>query len=100
SGEPVGGKSMLTATGEVRVRLHSRVTGALFVEAGNVWQDPWKVHLDRLLYDAGPGIRVATPWGLIRLDAGYQMKALDGLRLDGAPQKHRWRINFGIGEAF
>jgi translocation and assembly module TamA len=100
SGEPVGGKSMLTATGEMRFRFLPRLTGAVFVEAGNVWQDPWNVHLDTLLYDVGPGIRVATPFGLIRLDAGYQLNTLDGLRIDGAPQKHRWRINFGIGEAF
>ncbi|RPI55463.1 MAG: hypothetical protein EHM55_07810 [Acidobacteria bacterium] len=100
SGEPVGGKSMMTATGEVRVRILPRLSGAFFVEAGNAWQDPWAVHLDDLLYDAGPGVRLDTPFGLIRFDFGYQLKTLDGLRIDGQPQEHRWRINFGIGEAF
>ncbi len=100
SGEPVGGKGMMTATGEVRFRLLPRLSGALFVEAGNVWEDPWAVHFDRLLYDAGPGVRLHTPFGLIRVDFGYQLKPLDGLRIDGQPQDHRWRINIGIGEAF
>ena len=100
SGEPVGGKSMLVATGELRFHVVPRVIGALFVEAGNAWQDPWKMHLDDLLYDAGAGVRLQTPFGLMRLDFGYQLKPLEGLRIDGAPQKHRWRINFGIGEAF
>jgi outer membrane protein assembly factor BamA len=100
SGEPVGGKGLMTATGEVRVRLLPRLSGALFVEAGNVWEDPWAVHFDRLLYDAGPGVRLHTPFGLIRVDFGYQLKPLDGLRIDGQPQDHRWRINIGIGEAF
>ena len=100
SGEPVGGKGMVTATGEVRVRLLPRLSGAVFVEAGNVWQDSWAVHLDDLLYDLGPGLRLQTPFGLIRVDFGYQLKTLDGLRIDGQPQKYRWRFNMGIGEAF
>jgi outer membrane protein assembly factor BamA len=100
SGEPVGGKSLLTATGEARFPIFKRLTGAVFVEAGNVWQTPWTMHLDDLLYDAGPGLRINSPFGLLRLDLGYQLKRLDRLRIDGQPQTHRWRINFGVGEAF
>ena len=100
TGEPVGGKAMFAAIGEVRFRIVPRLSGAVFVEAGNVWQDPWAVHPNDLLYDAGPGLRLDTPFGLVRVDVGYQLKPLDGLRLDGQPQEHRWRINFGIGEAF
>ncbi len=100
SGEPVGGKSMFTATAELRIPIFRRVTGALFAEAGNVWQDAWTMRLGDLVYDAGPGVRIDTPFGLIRLDVGYQLKTIDGLLIDGEPQKHRWRINLGIGEAF
>jgi translocation and assembly module TamA len=100
SGEPVGGKSLFTATGEVRVRVIPRVTAAVFVEAGSVWQDPWTLRFRDLLYDAGPGLRLQTPFGLLRIDMGYQLKVLPGLRIDGEPQKSRWRFNFGIGEAF
>lgn len=100
SGAPVGGKSVLTATAEVRVPIFKRLRGAVFVEAGNVWQDPWTMRLDELRYDAGPGLRFETPFGLIRVDFGYQLRPVDGLRIDGAPQTSRWRFNFGIGEAF
>ena len=100
SGEAVGGKSLLAATAEVRVPIVRRLRGAVFVEAGNVWQDPWTMRLGDLRYDAGSGLRFETPFGLIRVDLGYQLKPLDGLRIDGKPQKSRWRINFGIGEAF
>ena len=100
SGEPVGGKSMLTATAEVRLPIFKRLRGAVFVEAGNVWQDPWTMRLGDLRYDAGPGLRLDTPFGLIRVDFGYQLRPLDGLRIDGKPQSSRWRFNFGIGEAF
>ena len=100
SGEPVGGKSMMTAIAELRLPIFTRVRGAIFVEAGNVWQDPWTLRLGDLRYDAGPGLRLDTPFGLIRLDFGYQLRPVDGLRLDGQPQTSRWRFNFGIGEAF
>ena len=100
SGEPVGGKSMMTAIAELRLPIVTRVRGAIFVEAGNVWQDPWTLRLGDLRYDAGPGLRLDTPFGLIRLDFGYQLRPVDGLRLDGKPQSSRWRFNFGIGEAF
>src|SRR5687768_28486 len=100
SGEPVGGKTVLTAIAEVRLPIFKRLRGAVFVEAGNVWQDPWTMRLGDLRYDAGPGMRFDTPFGLVRVDFGYQLRPLPGLRLDGKPQTSRWRINFGIGEAF
>ena len=100
SGEPVGGTSLLTATVEARVPIFKRLRGAVFVEAGNVWQDPWALRLGDLRYDAGPGLRFDTPFGLVRVDFGYQLRPLDGLRIDGQPQKSRWRFNFGVGEAF
>jgi outer membrane protein insertion porin family len=100
SGVVTGGKSLLSLTGEARIILNGRLTAVAFVEAGRVWQDSWRVHLNDLLYDAGSGLRVTTPFGLIRVDFGYQLNRLEGLRIDGQPEKHRWRINFGIGEAF
>jgi outer membrane protein assembly factor BamA len=100
SGATVGGKSLLAAAAEMRVPIFRRVRGAVFVEAGNVWQNVWSADVGDLLYDAGPGLRIDTPFGLLRFDFGYQLKVLQGLRINGQPQKHRWRVNFGIGEAF
>jgi outer membrane translocation and assembly module TamA len=84
----------------VRFRITTRLTGAVFAEAGTVWQDAWTLRLRDLLYDAGPGLRLQTPFGVIRIDMGYQLKVLQGLRIDGEPQGSRWRFNFGVGEAF
>jgi outer membrane protein assembly factor BamA len=100
SGEPVGGKSLLTAAAELRVPIFKRLRGAIFIEAGNVWQDPWTLRLGDLRYNAGPGLRLDAPFGQIRIDLGYQLRPLDGLRIGGTPQESRWRFNFGIGEAF
>jgi translocation and assembly module TamA len=100
SGEPVGGKSLVTAIAEMRVPIFKRLRGAVFVEAGNVWQEPWTVRPGDLHYDAGPGLRFDTPFGLVRFDFGYQLKPVAGLLIDRKPQTSRWRFNFGIGEAF
>jgi outer membrane protein insertion porin family len=100
SGSAVGGKSLFSATAEARFPIFRRLRGAVFVEAGHVWQNAWSADLASLVYDAGPGLRIDTSFGLLRFDFGYQLKPLDGLRIDGQPQKHRWRLNFGIGEAF
>lgn len=100
SGEPVGGTSLFTATGEVRMPIARRLRGAFFVEAGNVWEQPWTMRLGDLRYDAGAGLRFDTPFGLIRVDFGYQLRTLEGLRIDGHPQTTRWRFNLAVGEAF
>jgi len=100
SGEPVGGNSLLAATAEARARLLPRLRGALFVEGGNVWRSGWTAHFSDLKFDVGSGVRVETPFGLIRLDLGYQLNRIDGLRIDGRPERHRWRINIGLGETF
>jgi outer membrane protein assembly factor BamA len=100
SGEPSGGKSVMVGAAEARVPIFKRLRGAIFVEAGNVWQSPWSIHLGDLRYDAGPGLRFDTPFGLVRLDFGYQLRPVEGLLIDGQPQTSRWRVNFGIGEAF
>ena len=100
AGEPLGGKSLMSVTGEVRARFFPKVWAAVFVEGGNVWQNTWTLKPSDLLYDAGTGLRVDTPFGRLRVDFGYQLKTLNGLRLDGKPQRSRWRVNFGIGEAF
>jgi hypothetical protein len=100
SGEPVGGKSLLAATSEARFPLSRRLRGAIFVEAGNVWRSDWTVHVNDLRFDAGSGLRVETPFGLIRIDAGYQLNRVPDLRIDGRPQQRAWRINIGLGEAF
>ena len=84
----------------MRAPIVRRLRGAVFVEAGNVWEQPWTMRLGDLRYDAGAGLRFDTPFGLIRVDFGYQLRPLEGLRIDGQPQKSRWRINIGIGEAF
>jgi len=100
SGLPVGGFSVAEATVEARVAVTRTVGAVVFLDLGNVWTEPWRLHLDDLRYDVGPGLRYNTPVGPLRLDVGYQLNPVPGLLIDGKPQKRRWRLHFSIGQAF
>lgn len=99
-GLPIGGNSLFEASTEVRFPITGNLRGVIFVDAGNVWRNAWEMNPDDLLWDAGPGLRYQTPFGPIRFDVAYQLKQLEGLRIDGTPQTRRWRMHFSIGQAF
>ena len=100
TGVPVGGHTLFEGSSEVRVPLFAKLTGVVFVDAGNVWSSDWELDLGDLLADAGTGLRYQTPFGLARFDFAYQLNRLDGLQIDGKPESRRWRIHFSIGQAF
>jgi outer membrane translocation and assembly module TamA len=100
SGAPIGGTSMLLTNAELRVPMAPRLRGVLFVDAGNVWAESWRIQLGNLLVDAGGGIRIDSPLGPLRLDIGYQLTPISDLRVDGDPQGRRWRLHFSSAQAF
>jgi len=100
TGETIGGRTRLDLSSEWEVDLTSKLAGVLFVDAGNVWAGDWDFHFNDLRYDAGPGLRYKTPVGSLRLDVGFQINPITGLVVNGQPSTRRWRIHFGIGEAF
>jgi outer membrane protein insertion porin family/translocation and assembly module TamA len=100
SGLPLGGHSMLEGSSEVRVPVWGNLSGVLFVDVGNVWPDEWDVDLGDLRANIGPGLRYNTPIGPVRFDVGYQLTPIDGLLVEGEPEKRRFRMHFSIGQAF
>ena len=100
SGLPIGGDSMLAFSEEIRAALRGKLGGVLFLDGGNVWADSGGFSLGDLRYAIGPGLRYATPIGPIRFDVGYQINPIDGLLVNGAPQRRRWRLHFSIGQAY
>lgn len=73
SGTPLGGKSIFETNFEVRHHLFWRLSLAAFIEAGNVWRSSYAYDLNDLGYAAGPGLRIETPIGPIRLDVGFPL---------------------------
>lgn len=99
-GQPVGGATSFDFSTEVRVPLWRNLGGVLFLDGGNVWNNPWDFELGDLRYDVGPGLRFATPIGPIRFDLGYQLNRIPGLLVNGEREPRRIRFHFSIGHAF
>jgi outer membrane protein assembly complex protein YaeT len=100
SGLPIGGHSFVNMSTELRVPLWRSLGAVLFVDAGNVWSDPWDFKMSDMRYDVGPGLRYNTPIGPIRADLGIQLNPIDGLLVNGKPEPRQLRFHFSIGQAF
>ena len=99
-GFPIGGMSMLEGSTEVRVPIVGKLGAAAFFDFGNVWADSWSIDLHDLRYAVGPGLRYETPIGPARFDVGFQLNPIEGLLVNGEPQKRPLRMHFSIGQAF
>jgi outer membrane protein insertion porin family len=100
AGQPIGGRTMMEVSTEARFGIRGKLGGVLFVDGGNVWEGPWEVQINKLRWAAGPGIRYDTPIGPMRIDFGVQLNPIEGLVLEGNPEKRKWRVHFSIGQAF
>ncbi|MEN8132304.1 MAG: outer membrane protein assembly factor BamA [Pseudomonadota bacterium] len=93
NGNPVGGNSLIEGSVELRFPLLGDVvSGALFVDFGNVFSAPFTYPLEDLRYAVGPGLRYLTPIGPLRFDVGFV--------IDRQPNEHNSRFEFSIGQAF
>jgi outer membrane protein assembly complex protein YaeT len=92
AGIPPGGTGMLVLNNELRFPLFWIFDGAAFLDVGNVYAKVSDFSLGDLRKSAGPGLRVRTPWFLLRLDYG--------VKLDRRPGESFGRIFFSIGQAF
>ena len=86
-----GGQALLLFNQEARFPVYRWVRGVGFFDAGNVFETPSALDLRKLTGAAGAGIRIATPFALLRIDYGRV--------LFGGPERAgRW--TFGIGHTF
>ena len=99
-GITIGGHTMFESSAELRLPIWRSLSGVLFADAGNVWNDAWAFNLGDLRKDVGPGLRYMTPIGPLRFDLGYQLNPIPGLLIDGKEQTRRIRFHFSIGQAF
>lgn len=99
-GLPVGGRALLDLSTEWRMTIRGSFGAAVFVDAGNVWSAAEGLGAGRIRADAGPGIRWVSPLGIIRADLGIQLTPIENLKVNGQPEKRKWRIHFSIGHPF
>ncbi len=92
TGTELGGVGLLILNNELRFPLIKYLDGAGFVDIGNAYPRLSDFSITDVRKAAGMGIRMRTPWFLLRLDYGF---ALD--RRVGEPVG---RLFFSIGQAF
>jgi outer membrane protein assembly factor BamA len=90
--EPRGGEAMFVVNNELRFPVVSIFDGVGFVDIGNVYAGVTDIRLGDLRKAAGMGVRVRTPWFLLRLDYGFKLDRREG--------ESRGRLFFSIGQAF
>ena len=89
---PTGGEALLVINNELRFPLVSILDGVVFADVGNVFARVSDFSFADLRESAGVGLRLRTPWFLLRGDYGFV--------LDRRPGERRGRFFFSIGQAF
>jgi outer membrane protein assembly complex protein YaeT len=92
NGEAVGGNSLFIWNNELRFPMFSFLDGVGFLDVGNVYPTLSDFDPFELRKAAGIGLRVRTPFVLIRFDYGF--------KLDRQPGESRGAFFFSIGQAF
>ena len=72
-GDPKGGNSLLILNQELRVPLFKWVRGVSFIDAGNVFPLVKDLSLKDLEAGAGFGLRINSPFTLVRIDYGMPL---------------------------
>lgn len=91
-GDPAGGNAVVLLNQELRFPAYGIFDGVGFVDVGNVFPTVRDFSLGNLRRTAGAGLRIRTPYFLIRLDYGF--------KLDRRPGERVGSFFFSIGQAF
>ena len=89
---PLGGRSLLELSGEVRVRLTETIGVVGFVDAGTVYGSSVPDLSETLRVGAGPGLSYFSPIGPVRLDIGLPLNRRDS--------DDRFQLYVSFGQAF
>jgi outer membrane protein insertion porin family len=90
--DPVGGRTLIEGSLELRRQFSQKIGGAIFLDFGYVSLRSFTFPLDALKYAAGFGVRYTTPVGPFRLDLGFPF--------DPPRNDQPWQVHFSIGQFF
>lgn len=92
SDDPVGGRSMVTGSVEMRQRFTTTLGAVAFVDAGTVANESWP-KMNDVAVGAGVGARYYSGFGPIRFDIAVPLTQKDDL-------ESNFQIYISIGQAF
>ena len=69
----LGGDFLWVNNFEMRFPIYKKLTGAYFLDVGNLWSRPNKFNFADLKCGTGFGLRFITKWGVARLDYGIRL---------------------------
>jgi outer membrane protein assembly complex protein YaeT len=92
NGIPTGGNALFILNNEIRFPMISLLEGVGFLDVGNVYPRVTDLDFSDLRKSAGLGLRIKTPFIMLRFDFGFP--------LDLRPGEHRSVFFFSIGQSF
>ncbi len=95
---PAGGDALLALNGEMRFPVRGWVQGVTFIDAGNVFATRGDLSFRDLAIGYGIGLRLASPFAMLRIDFGIPAETLSLDRPANQLKSGRWY--FGIGHIF
>lgn len=103
-GNVLGGNAIMVGNLEVRHQLYKKLWGVWFLDGGQIYTEApgeaWPYIQAKssgdFLYGTGPGLRLNTPVGAVRLELGYKLNPSN----PDADFLHRTAIDFSLGEVF
>jgi outer membrane protein assembly complex protein YaeT len=90
--QPLGGRSLIELSAELRRPITERFDLAGFVDAGQVSLSSWDFPIRDLQYGAGIGVRFRSVIGPLRVDLAFPLDRRSG---DAA-----WQVYLAVGETF
>lgn len=85
------GDKMLLVNSELRFPIYDFISGVAFTDWGRAWEKDERVDITELLNSYGLGLRIDTPFGLLRFDYGWGKND---------EEKREGKFYFSIGHTF
>ncbi len=92
-GDPAGGRSMVEASAELRMKFTDTIGAVAFMDAGNVYDAMVPNFKNGLYVGAGAGLRYYTDFAPIRFDVAVPLNKKDNL-------DQNFQVYISIGQAF
>ncbi len=92
AGDPIGGRSLVEGSAELRHPVTEKLGAAVFADAGQVSLRSFDFPFDDLRWGFGFGLRYKSPVGPLRVDLGFPLEPPRG--------DSRRQIHLSVGQAF